>query len=304
MIVDDDDRPGQYILTGSQQFRVSETISQSLAGRTALLKLMPFSIEEMAEAELLGNLDDLIFTGSYPRIYDKRLDPSEALSFYLETYVERDLRTLLQVRNLRTFETFLKLCATFIGQVLNLNKIASACGIDQKTASAWLSVLEASFLVFLLPPHHNNLKKRVVKSPKLYFVDTGLACFLLGMKTAQHLTTHPLRGALFECLVVGDLLKQQHHAVQRPSLYFFKAHSGREVDVLIEHGTELTAVEIKSSQTIHDSFFDSLRSYSREAQNVARSYLVYAGKQRRQQHGVDVLPWHQLSEVFAIEEKG
>jgi predicted AAA+ superfamily ATPase len=272
-------------------------VSQSLAGRSAVLKLLPFSIREMTNAGLLASLDELIFAGFYPRLYDKQLDPTEALAFYVETYVERDLRSLLQVRNLRAFEQFLKLCATFSGQVLNLSKIASACGIDQKTASAWMSVLEASFLVFLLPPHHNNLKKRVVKSPKLYFVDTGLACFLLGIKNPGHVATHPLRGALFEGLVICDLLKERYHAVQRPDLYFYKAHAGTEVELLVDHGTSVTTIEIKSSQTLHSSYFDAQRAYQEAAGRVAASYLVYAGTKRAQYHDISVLPWASLPEL-------
>jgi uncharacterized protein len=295
--VDDDDSPGRFILTGSQHFSVTDTINQSLAGRTALLKLLPLSLREMADAGLISTLDNVIFSGSYPRIHQKHLDPSEALAFYLETYVERDLRSILHVRDLRTFEQFLRLLATFVGQVLNLNKIAAACGIDGKTAKAWISVLEASFIVFLLPAYHNNLKKRLVKAPKLYFVDTGLACFLLSMKASEHVATHPLRGALFECLVVSDLLKERYNAVRRSNLYFYGEHSGREIDVVLDHGSQISLVEVKSSGTLHNSFFDNLVAYKKAVTNVARMYVVYGGTESSKLLDIDIVPWRTTFEI-------
>ena len=210
VLVDESGQTGQFIISGSQNFDLLETVSQSLAGRTAIVNLLPFSLEEIGR--IAGSqfpINTLLYQGSYPRIYDRRLNPTEALSFYYSTYVERDLRQLINVTDLARFDMFIRLCATRCGQVLNLSSLGNDCGASHNTIKSWLSILEASYIVKLLQPFYNNLGKRLIKAPKLYFIDTGLAAFLLGIQKEEHIDAHPLRGALFENLVVSELLKKR-----------------------------------------------------------------------------------------------
>ncbi|MFP4226818.1 MAG: ATP-binding protein, partial [Desulfobacterales bacterium] len=203
-LVDEDQREGRFIMTGSQQFEVSDTVNQSLAGRTALVKLLPFSLEELQSAIKLPDIDSLILHGFYPRIWDKQLDPTQALGDYFETYIERDLRQLATIKDLNLFERFIRLCAGRIGQLLNLSSLANDAGVSHTTAGNWISILEASYILFLLPPYHRNISKRLVKSPKLYFYDVGLAAFLLGIENARQISRDPLRGNLFENMVIVE----------------------------------------------------------------------------------------------------
>ena len=223
-IVDQTDRAGQFILMGSHQFDLTNIVSQSLAGRAALIKLLPFSMKELEKEDLRAKASwtSLACRGFYPRIIDKKLNPSQALSFYTSAYLQKDLRDLKEIKSLRKFEIFLKLCAGNIGQILNKNRLANDIGADSKTIDAWLSVLQASYIVFLLPPHFKNFRKRLVKSPKLYFYDVGLASYLLGIKNKGHVLTHPLKGHLFENLIVADRVKQILNKAEEPSLYYFR----------------------------------------------------------------------------------
>ncbi|MDP2821307.1 MAG: ATP-binding protein [Sulfuritalea sp.] len=226
--VDENPTPGRFILTGSRMLEVARGVSQSLAGRIALLKLLPLSLAELAADRALPNADTLIQRGFLPRIHDQGLDPTQALADYFETYVQRDLRELVAVRDLRRFERFVRLCATRTGQLLNQNSLASDAGVSPKTVAAWLSVLEACFIVFTLPPFHAKLGKRLVKSPKLYFYDVGLAAFLLGIESPAHVAAHPLRGALFETLVVTEVLKWRFNRGQVNNLHFYRDSNGNE----------------------------------------------------------------------------
>ena len=257
--VDRDLRPGQYILTGSQQLGLIEAVTQTLAGRTALLQLLPLNLTELRRfPRFPTDLWTLIWTGGYPRIYDRRLRADEWLSSYAATYVERDVRQLVNVGDLLTFQTFLRLCAGRVGQLVNLSALGADAGITHMTARAWLSVLEASFIAFRLPPLHRNLTKRLVKTPKLYFHDTGLLCWALGIRSAAQLDTHPLRGAIFECWVVSEIVKHHTHRGLAPRLSFFRDQKGHECDLVIEQGDRLTAVEIKSGQTVASDVFAAL----------------------------------------------
>ncbi|HNV72271.1 MAG TPA: ATP-binding protein, partial [Candidatus Ozemobacteraceae bacterium] len=233
-LVDESPTPGRFILPGSQQFEVSQTVSQSLAGRTALLKLLPFSQAELGARRIPDDLDHLLLTGFYPRIHDRGLEPTKALADYFETYVERDLRQLIQLRDLHLFEKFVKLCAGRVGQLLNLNSLAADTGISHTTARAWISLLEASYIVFLLPPWFRNVSRRLVKSPKLYFIDVGLAAMLLGIETTDQMSRDPLRGHLFENFVIMEALKHRYNRGQRSNLSFFRDATGNEVDLILE----------------------------------------------------------------------
>ncbi|MGA7979961.1 MAG: ATP-binding protein, partial [Chromatiaceae bacterium] len=237
-MVDERNEPGQFILTGSQQFEVMSAITQSLAGRTALLKLLPLSIEELSGAGIKPQIDRLLLSGFYPRLYDAGLDPTQALGDYVETYVERDVRQLTAIKDLALFERFVRLCAGRVGQLLNLQSLGNDVGISHTTARSWLTVLEASYVIFLLQPWHTNISKRQIKSPKLYFYDVGLAAYLLGAENELHVSRHPLRGSLFENLVIIEALKYRYHRGKRNNLYFWRDAKGNEVDLLIENGPD------------------------------------------------------------------
>ncbi len=293
-IVDSEDNPGQFVLTGSHQFELTQTVSQSLAGRTAMIKLLPFSMAELDED---STVSELIYRGFYPRIIDKRLEPREALSFYVNTYVERDVREIKEIKNLRDFERFLKLCAANIGQMLNKNRFANDIGVDNKTIDSWLSVLEASYVIKLLSPHHNNFRKRVVKSPKLYFYDVGLAAHLLSIKNPDHVDTHPLKGALFENLVIMEKLKQKLNRVEPPDLYYFRDNVGNEVDLLEEEGHRIRTYEIKLSQTLSPSVFKGLDFYRKLNPDNHRSFLIYGGSERTVRYGHECIPFASLKEA-------
>jgi len=289
--VDANDSPGRFILTGSRQFEMMEKVSQSLAGRTAVARLLPLSFAEMADVAPEATANETMFTGFYPRIYDKQLDPSEALSFYVSTYVERDVRQMANLPDLTVFERFLKLCAGRSGQLLNLTEMGNALGVTHPTIRSWISILETSHLVKLLPPWHANIGKRLVKSPKLYFIDTGLAAHLIGIQSADQLTTHPLRGALFENMIVAEALKQRFNAGLSDNLSFYRSLQGDEVDLLLEYADGFDACEIKSARTITSSFFKGLEAFSRAAGVTRDSFIVYAGESRVKRRGVGVTPW-------------
>ena len=294
--VDERQQPGEFILTGSQQFGLLSGITQSLAGRAALLTLLPMTYDELQRAEKVGqNLDKILFDGAYPPIFDRGLEPHPWHGNYVRTYLERDVRQLIKVQDLGTFQRFLKLCAGRTGQLLNLSSLANDCGITHNTAKAWISVLEASYIVHLLPPHHQNFNKRLVKTPKLYFLDTGLATWLLGIQNHEQLSTHVQRGALFETWVISELLKARYNAGETSNLYFWRDRSGHEVDLLIDHGTHLSPLEIKSGQTINKDYFKGLEFWRKLAGETAgQAWLVYGGDNRQIRSAVTVLPWHEI----------
>ncbi|MEA2082009.1 MAG: ATP-binding protein [Elusimicrobiota bacterium] len=268
---------GMFILTGSRQFEFMDSINQSLAGRSAITRLLPFSFSEIYPKKLPA-IDKILYTGFYPRIFDKKLNPTETMSFYTTTYLERDVRSLLNIKDLSKFELFLKLCASRTGQILNLSNLGNECGINHNTAKNWLSVLEASYIVFLLKPYHKNFKKRLIKSPKLYFIDTGLAAFLLGIQSPQHLNTHPLKGALFETFIISEFLKARFNKVKTNNLYYFRDSLGTEIDLILDYGDITVPVEIKSGQTIANDYFKNLRYYSKLRGNkTGKAMLIYGG---------------------------
>ena len=255
VIADERGENGLFVLTGSEQFRLSDAINQSLAGRTALLRLLPFSLRERRRTGASDAIDEVIFGGFYPRLLDQGLDPRQALGDYFETYVERDVRRLGSIRNLSAFRSFLRLCAGRVGQLANLSSLGSDAGVSHTTAREWLTVLEASYIVFQLQPYHANIRKRLVKSPKLYFYDVGLASYLLGIETPEQVATHPLRGALFENVVVTEALKHRFNRGQQPNLSFFRDSSGLECDLFYETGHGISAIEAKSGSTVASGLF-------------------------------------------------
>ncbi len=289
--------PGMYVLTGSQNFLLPERIAQSLAGRTALVTLLPFTLAEAHGQQVPSSLDEVLYRVFYPRIFDQRLNPPEALSFYVSTYVERDLRLLLDVRDLSQFEAFLRLCAGRTGQLVNLSSLGNDAGISHNTARQWLSILEASYVVKLLRPYYRNLGKRLIKTPKLYFLDTGLAAFLLSITDPRHLESHPLREWLFESLVVSELLKLRLNQGSTDNLFFFRDSKGSEVDVVLDYGRQVDALEIKSARTLSPSLFASLKAFAGLHGEVRTSHLVHGGDETRKQDGIRVTSWRDLNEL-------
>jgi predicted AAA+ superfamily ATPase len=291
--VDADGRMGLYILTGSQQFGLMSGITQSLAGRTAFVELLPFSVNELAQANRQPqNIDQMLFKGGYPPLYDRDVGVREWFAAYVTAYLERDVRQVLKVQELETFQRFVRLCAGRTGQLLNYSSLATECGITHNTARAWISVLEASYIVFALRPHHANFNKRLVKTSKLYFYDVGLVCWLLGIQTPEQIETHPLRGAIFETFVVAELIKSFLNRAKRPNFFFWRDNNGIEVDVLIEQGNRMIPVEIKSGRTVNREFFSGLEKWTALAGDMAvHPTLIYGGAQEYLHKGIRVTGW-------------
>jgi predicted AAA+ superfamily ATPase len=300
--VDDDLVPGKYILTGSQQFGLMSGITQSLAGRVGLVQLLPFAMDELKNADKLpDNVNQLMSLGMYPPLYDRDLMPMDWFPAYINTYIERDVRQLINVRDLSTFQRFIRMCAARTGQLLNLSSLASDCGITHNTAAAWVSVLEASYIIFLLRPHFSNFNKRMVKTPKLYFIDTGLAAWLLGIRGHEQLTFHAQRGALFENLVVTEFIKGRYNKGQQADIYFWRDSKGLEVDLLLDDGSNLKPVEIKSGQTVATDFMTSLRKWCELSGLPGRpALLVYGGTTALTNGNISIVPWRELATLAAI----
>ncbi len=291
--VDHDRRMGLFVLTGSQNFQLISGITQSLAGRAGLVQLLPFSLAELAAADLVpAALDDFLLKGLYPPLYDRELDPPEWYGNYLMTYLERDVRQIAKVHDLILFQRFVRMCAARTGQLLNLSSLASDCGISQGTARNWITILQASYVLFLLQPHYENFGKRLVKTPKLYFHDTGLAAALLGIQNAEHMAIHAARPALFETFVVNEFLKARYNAGLASNLYFWRDNVGNEVDIVIESGSLLQPVEIKSGKTLAEDAFDGLRRWLKFAgKKSGRPLLVYGGDESFERSGMAVRSW-------------
>ena len=291
---------GLFIITGSQQFGLMSGITQSLAGRTAFAELLPFSLQELDRGgSRPSGLESMLFTGGYPPIYDRGLSPRGWLPAYVTAYIERDVRQLLQVQDLNTFQRFLRLCAGRSGHLVNLSSMAADCGITHNTAKAWISVLEASYIIFQLRPHHENFRKRLVKSPKMYFYDTGLLCWLLGIQEASQLVTHPLRGSIFETFIVSELMKTRLNRMESTGLSFWRDSNGNEIDVIADYGDKLMPIEIKSGQTLNRDFFVELDRWTALADGRAfEPTLVYGGTESLEHKGVRVLGWNAAGQVL------
>lgn len=285
--------PGYFILTGSQNILVSEAVSQTLAGRIAVFTLLPLSISELnADGLLPLSIEDLIFRGSYPGLYAYQIDRHIWYASYTLTYLERNLRQVIMVKDLTTFHRFLKLCAARIGQLLNVSSLATDCGIKLKTAQEWLSILQASYIIFLLSPHYKNFNKRLVKTHKLYFYDTGLACSLLGIETADQLQNHYLRGGLVESLVISNFYKATYNCGELPSIYFWRDNHGHEVDCLIERGERLIPIEIKAGKTVTTDYFSGITYWlSLAGTDPNDAYVVYTGLENQKSKQGQAVSW-------------
>ncbi len=298
VLADERGHNSQFVLTGSEHFRLSEAISQSLSGRTALLRLLPFSLDELELTGASAAVDDLLYSGFYPRIHDQKLDPRQALGDYFETYVERDVRRLGEIRNLSSFRRFVRLCAGRTGQLINLSSLGADAGVSHTTAREWLTVLETSYIVFQLPPFHANIRKRLIKAPKLYFYDVGLASYLIGIEHAGQMATHPLRGPLFENMVVTETLKHRFNRGNRSNLSFFRDSRGLECDLFYQTGRGIGAIEIKAGSTITSTYFDSLHRVAKLVPQISTKVVVYGGATSQSRSAVDVVRLSDLNKTL------
>jgi len=310
-MVDDDPRPGRFVLTGSVNLAVRSEVTQSLAGRTALVELLPLDIEERVALSPVDDLWQAVWQGGYPAIHQRAVPADRWLAAYVSTYVERDVRQHLAVGDLAAFQGFLELAASQTANLVNQTALGDGIGVSNNTARSWLSVLEASYLVQRLPPLHRNLRKRVVKAPKLHFIDSGLASWLLGIRRPQELRSHPLRGALFESWVVAEISKAFCNRGVRSRLHYWRDHRGREVDLVVDRGRDLVAVEVKSGATVHPSFFESLDRFSALAREAVppppegvHRVLVTGGGGRQERSAGLVLPWLEVQTYPWTEEPG
>ena len=298
VIGDESGRNGLFVLTGSEQFNLSAAVSQSLAGRTALLRLLPFSLSERRRTGASREIDDVLHTGFYPRIHDQGLDPIQTLGDYFETYVERDVRQLSEIRNLSNFRRFVRLCAGRVGQLLNLSSLGSDAGVTHTTAREWLTVLETSYIVYRLQPFHSNIGKRLIRSPKLYFYDVGLASYLIGIEHAGQIATHPLRGYLFENAVVAETLKHRFNQGRQANLSFYRDAQGLECDLLYQTGYGLSAIEVKSGATISSSYFDGLNRVAKLVPDIKDKAVIYGGSRGQSRSDAEVATLNGLPKLL------
>lgn len=291
-IVDDAPSPGRWVLTGSHQFGLRGHLSQSLAGRVGLVHLLPFTTREWYGASPAG-LDALLHRGLFPPVLDRDIPARIWYPQYVATYVERDVREILPVRDIGAFSRFVRMCASRCGQLVNLSSLGADCGITHNTAHAWIDVLEASYIVTLLRPWHENFGKRLIKTPKLYFTDTGLLCWLLGIESPEHLSTHAQRGAVFENWAVAESIKRFRNRGEEPNLHFWRDQAGLEIDLLHVRESRLHAIEIKSGATLAADWFKGLRRFADLAgDSLARRTLLYGGTESHLQQGVEVRAWN------------
>lgn len=296
--VDQEKKNGYFILTGSQNFLVTQTISQTLAGRMAVLTLLPLSLKELLENKLISSYEQAIFYGGYPRIFEQGLLPNEWYPSYILNYIERDVRQIMKLVDLGAFQRFIKLCAGRTGQILNVSALATDAGINIQTAKSWISVLQASYIIVLLQPHFVNFSKRLIKSPKLYFLDTGIACSLLEIRSEQDLRNHYLRGGLFESMIINELYKQYYNLGTQPGLYFWRDSHGHEMDCIIDRGARLIPIEIKAGETIDSSYFDGLEYWNELADaDPEEGYIIYGGKENQSRSKGNVISWRAINKI-------
>jgi hypothetical protein len=289
----DENRQIQFVLTGSSNFLLMERISQTLAGRTAVLRLLPFSFAELEP--VAEQYESLLFKGQYPRIYDRDIAPTDFYPAYIQTYVERDVRLMKNIGDINAFIQFTRLCAGRIGQRLNYANLASDAGISPNTAKAWISILESSHILYRLQPYHRNFSKRLVKSPKVYFYDTGVACSLLGIRAENQVNLHYMKGALFENLIINEFIKRNFHRGENRLPYFWQDNHGKEIDCILVDGEKVTPIEIKAGKTMSTSYFDNLRYWRPlAALPEDQGYVVYGGEQSMQTRAGTFISWRQL----------
>ena len=300
-IVDNNNKPGLFVLTGSQHFLLYEKILQSLAGRCAILTLLPFSMLELNKTPFVfKTYEEYIYRGFYPRIYDKKIDPQAYFSNYIRTYVERDVRLIKNVGDLDAFQTFLKLCAARVGQLLNLSSLANDCGITHNTAKSWISILQLSFIIFLLRPHHKNFNKRLIKMPKLYFYDPGLAAHLLKIDSKKQVASHYLKGGLFETFILSEMIKNKYNQGLEHSCYFWRDKTGHEIDCIIEKGNKLIPVEIKAGKTPSEGYFKDLTYWSKlSGVRPSNSFVIYGGATAQKRSAGRLLSWRDTTPLRA-----
>lgn len=304
VIVDETKREGMYVLTGSHQVELHQAIGQSLAGRTALLQLYPLSLAELSGAGIQKTVNESLLAGFYPRIYQKDLDPTQMYRDYVKTYIERDVRNMVHIKDLITFQRFMKLCASRTACTLNMHSLANDIGVSSHTIKHWLSILQASYLIELIPPYFENFGKQVVKSPKLYFTDVGLAAYLLEIESLSQIDRDPLRGNLFETMVAMELIKTRLNQARDPHLYYYRDSQKKEIDIIYKQGAELIPIEIKSAQTIHRDFFKGLDYFMELGQErCKKGYLVYAGQQEYTMEKYGVLNYRDVGRVVGEEDK-
>ena len=292
----DENRQIQFILTGSSNFLLMEKISQTLAGRTAVLHLLPFSLQELEP--LADSYENLIFKGQYPRIYDRAIPPTDFYPSYIQTYVDRDVRMIKNIGDINAFIQFTQLCAGRIGQPLNNASLANDAGISPNTAKSWLSILESSYILYRLQPYHRNFNKRLIKSPKLYFYDTGVACSLLGIRMQEQVNLHYMKGSLFENLILNEFIKRSFNQGENRLPYYWQDNHGKEIDCLLVNGEKITAVEIKSGKTISTSYFENLNYWrSLAALPENQEYVVYGGEQSMQTSAGTLISWKNLDRI-------
>ncbi|HBM15205.1 MAG TPA: AAA family ATPase [Lentisphaeria bacterium] len=290
---------GIYIITGSQHFTMLEAISQSLAGRVGIIHLLPFSYMELHKAKVSSdNLEQTIFKGAYPPLYDQPLVPEKWLNSYISTYLERDVRKILNIKNLSIFQKFLSLCAGYSGQMINYSRIGADCGIDHNTVHSWMDILEESFLIFRLKPYYKNFRKRIVKMPKLYFYDTGLASRLIGIENSGQISTHPSRGFLFENWIISEFMKSRYNRGKDINLYFWRNNTGIEIDLIIDHPDGFIPVEIKSGSTFSRSWADSVIHWKEMAGNSPKnSFIIYGGNEFHTINDINIVPWQNIGNI-------
>ena len=271
---------------------VDEAVTQTLAGRIAILHLMPLSLQELkTHSQLPNKIEEAVFKGFYPVVYSEQISPERVYANYIKTYIERDVRTIKNIEDLSTFQRFVQLCAGRIGQLLNLSSLGNDCGISHNTARAWLSILESTYIVFLLYPYYKNFGKRLIKSPKLYFVDTGIACSLLRIKSHEELTEHYLRGNLIESLIISDLRKQYYNQDQNPSLYFWRDAAGNEIDCIVDEALKVIPVEIKASKTPSSHYFERLIAWNNLQDKPTKAVVIYAGDENQNWPDGKLVSW-------------
>ena len=292
----DENRQIQFILTGSSNFLLMEKISQTLAGRTAVLHLLPFSLQELEP--LADSYENLIFKGQYPRIYDRAIPPTDFYPSYIQTYVDRDVRMIKNIGDINAFIQFTQLCAGRIGQPLNNASLANDAGISPNTAKSWLSILESSYILYRLQPYHRNFNKRLIKSPKLYFYDTGVACSLLGIREQEQVNLHYMKGSLFENLILNEFIKRSFNRGENRQPYYWQDNHGKEIDCLLVNGEKVTAIEIKSGKTMSTSYFENLKYWrSLAALPESQEYVVYGGDQSMQTSAGTLISWKNLDRI-------
>lgn len=298
-VIVDKNKNAKFVITGSQNYLLMENITQSLAGRVYLSRLLPFSVQELNNIYEPINVNEIIYKGFFPPIYDRNIPISDWMPSYIQTYLERDVRQIKNITNLDLFSRFIQLCAGRTGQLMNISSIGNEIGVTDNTIKSWFSVLEASFIIYMLKPFYKNFNKRIVKSRKLYFIDSGLASSLLNIRNINQMETHFLKGGLFENLVIIEVLKYFFNKGEIPQLYYWRDNKGNEIDLILEIDNKLFAIEIKASQTISSHFFYNLNYFEKIVDKTEiKKIIVYSGYQYQYRNDIHIIPWNRIADIF------